>query len=113
MLYQDLVGYAAASFVGLSFLCSSVIWLRLLALISNALFIHYGMIEQLAPVVILHSLLLPVNLFYLVRIFRERKPFVLQKGELDVALDVSAVTNERRRFQKQHQHTKQRPIPFH
>ena len=70
MSWIDGVGYAAALAVLGSFCMSTIVSLRILAIISNVLFALYGVLAQLYPVFLLHSILLPVNVFKLVRIKR-------------------------------------------
>ena len=61
----DLLGYAAAGLVLATFSARSLITLRVLAIASNVLFIAYAAGAQLAPVLILHALLVPINLLRL------------------------------------------------
>ena len=70
MSWIDGVGYAAALAVLGSFCMSTIVSLRILAIISNVLFALYGVLAHLYPVFMLHSILLPVNVFKLVRIKR-------------------------------------------
>ena len=67
MSWIDGVGYAAALAVLGSFCMSTIVSLRILAIISNVLFALYGVLAQLYPVFLLHSILLPVNVFKLAR----------------------------------------------
>lgn len=64
----DLVGYLAAALVLATFCTRSMNKLRLIALASNFAFITYGYLANLAPVLILHSALLPVNAYRLVQL---------------------------------------------
>jgi hypothetical protein len=59
---SDLVGYAAASAVLASFLMRSMVPLRLVAILSNILFLSYGYLAQIHPVLFLHAALLPINI---------------------------------------------------
>lgn len=68
MSWVDGLGYAAALSVLLTFCMSTMIPLRLLAVASNVLFGSYGLIEGIYPVLVLHTVLLPVNLFRLAQI---------------------------------------------
>jgi hypothetical protein len=61
----DFVGWLAAGLTLLTFSMRSMIWLRLLALAANVCFIAYGMLGDLYPVVTLHLLLIPCNLYRL------------------------------------------------
>ena len=65
MSYIDIVGYAAALAVLGSFCMSTIVPLRILAVVSNVLFGLYGVLAHLYPVFFLHSILLPINLFKL------------------------------------------------
>lgn len=57
----DGVGYVAASLVFATFWMRSMAALRLMAITSNLAFIAYAALAGLAPVLILHALLLPMN----------------------------------------------------
>ena len=65
MSFVDIVGYAAALAVLGSFCMSTIVPLRILAVVSNVLFGLYGVLAGLYPVFFLHSILLPINLFKL------------------------------------------------
>src|ERR1700753_3193274 len=67
---NDLIGFAAALAVLASFCMSSIIQLRSVAILSNVLFIAYGALGHIHPVLLLHSALLPINLIKLHRIAR-------------------------------------------
>ncbi len=68
MSWVDMVGYAAALTVLGSFCMSTIVPLRVLAVLSNVLFGIYGVSAHLYPVFFLHSILLPINLFKLARV---------------------------------------------
>jgi hypothetical protein len=57
----DLLGYAAAGLVLATFSARAITTLRALAIASNLLFIAYAACAGLAPVLVLHALLLPLN----------------------------------------------------
>jgi len=57
----DLLGYAAAGLVLITFLAQSITTLRSLAIASNLMFIAYALVASLPPVLVLHALLLPLN----------------------------------------------------
>jgi CRP/FNR family cyclic AMP-dependent transcriptional regulator len=67
MWWVDIVGYAAALAVLGSFCMSTIVPLRILAVVSNVLFGVYGVLAHLYPVFVLHTVLLPINLFKLAR----------------------------------------------
>ena len=57
----DTVGYLAAGLVVMAFCMKDMMWLRVVALTSNVLFLVYGVGLGLVPVWLLHAILLPVN----------------------------------------------------
>lgn len=66
----DGLGILAGLFVVLAFYARTNWRLRILAVISNVLFIIYALLAGLAPVLILHAILLPLNLARLYQIER-------------------------------------------
>jgi hypothetical protein len=66
----EIIGYIAASLVFATFYVKNIMTLRLIAVSSNVAFIIYGLGGNLHPIFILHSLLLPLNLY---RIFELKK----------------------------------------
>ncbi len=66
----DMLGYAASATVLATFCMRTMIPLRVAALASNELFIAYGYADHLLPVLLLHSILLPVNVTRLVEFQR-------------------------------------------
>jgi CRP/FNR family cyclic AMP-dependent transcriptional regulator len=57
----DAIGYLAAALVLATFCMRDMRRLRWLAIASNLAFIAYAVLADLAPVLVLHLLLLPVN----------------------------------------------------
>jgi hypothetical protein len=57
----DAVGYVASVFVFAAFCMKDMIPLRLVAICSNVAFLTYGLGLGLAPVWLLHAILLPIN----------------------------------------------------
>ncbi len=70
MLEVDVLGYAASATVLATFCMSTMVPLRILALVSNVLFCSYGYFDHLYPVLILHIILFPINLVRLVQFQR-------------------------------------------
>jgi hypothetical protein len=68
MSWVDFLGFAAALSVLASFSMSTILALRTLALLSNVLFVLYGLCAHIYPVLMLHVILLPINLIKLSRI---------------------------------------------
>ncbi len=61
MSYIDLIGYLASALVLATFSMRGMRALRCMAIASNLAFIAYAALAGLAPVLVLHLLLLPVN----------------------------------------------------
>jgi hypothetical protein len=64
----DAIGFVAAGLVLATFSMRSMCALRWVALASNLIFIAYGYLGNLAPVFLLHALLLPVNVYRLTQL---------------------------------------------
>jgi hypothetical protein len=62
----DWLGYAASLAVLATFLMRTMRPLRLVAILSNILFVGYGYIDHIQPIFLLHLTLLPINLWRLV-----------------------------------------------
>jgi len=63
MTYPDLLGWAAAALMVGTFACRNARRMRSLAVATNLTFIGYGLAAALPPVLTLHLLLLPINLW--------------------------------------------------
>lgn len=61
--WVEFAGYAACALVFLSFYMKTLIWLRLIAIVSSVVFIIYAHAIDLMPVLLLHCALLPLNLY--------------------------------------------------
>jgi hypothetical protein len=62
----DALGYAASSAVLATFLMRTMLPLRLVAIVSNVLFVIYGYAANIEPVLFLHVVLLPINALRLI-----------------------------------------------
>jgi antibiotic biosynthesis monooxygenase (ABM) superfamily enzyme len=67
---HDLLGFLASGLVLTSFWMRSMLSLRLVALASNVAFINYGHVAHILPVMVLHAILLPINLWHVVPMLR-------------------------------------------
>jgi hypothetical protein len=67
MSWIDLLGFAAALSVLASFCMTTIVPLRSIAVLSNILFMSYGLFGHILPVFFLHIALLPINLIKLRR----------------------------------------------
>jgi len=61
-LSPDLLGYLAATLVFATFCMKTMPTLRIIAVVSNIVFLAYGVAADLMPVVVLHGALLPLNI---------------------------------------------------
>lgn len=65
---NDAVGYFACLLVLATFSMRSMKWLRMVAMTSNIAFIVYALTAKLWPILVLHSILLPMNLIRLLQL---------------------------------------------
>ena len=70
MTWIDVLGYAASASVLATFCMSTMVPLRIIAIGSNVLFIAFGALAHIYPVLVLHIVLLPVNTMRLIQILR-------------------------------------------
>jgi len=66
----EIFGYVASGLVLATFSMRTMIPLRILGMMSNVCFMIYGYLDGLHPVLILHAILLPLNVFRFVEIYR-------------------------------------------
>ncbi|HEX6723587.1 MAG TPA: hypothetical protein VF107_18605 [Burkholderiaceae bacterium] len=71
---SDLLGYSAAGLVLITFLAQQITTLRAIAIASNVMFIAYAVVAWLPPVLVLHALLLPINVWRLWQASRTPDP---------------------------------------
>lgn len=63
MTHTELLGWIAAALMMSTFACREARSMRPLAVATNLAFIGYGALADLAPVLTLHLVLLPINLW--------------------------------------------------
>lgn len=71
-MLSEMTGFFASALVLATFTMRDMRMLRIVAVFSNVGFIIYGALDWLPPVLILHLLLLPLNLFRLKEIHASR-----------------------------------------
>ena len=69
----ELIGYLASLLVLMTFCMSGMVALRALAIASNVAFIAYAALVGISPVLLLHALLLPMNIYRLLQTIVERR----------------------------------------
>ena len=70
---KEACGYVASSLVLCTFSVTSMQVLRCIGIASNIAFIGYAIMTSTTPILILHSLLLPMNIYRLVQIGQPRR----------------------------------------
>lgn len=70
MTWIDILGYVASASVLATFCMSTMVPLRIIAIGSNVLFIAFGALAHIYPVLVLHVVLLPVNITRLIQILQ-------------------------------------------
>jgi len=70
LTWIDVLGYLASASVLATFSMRTMISLRITALVSNVLFLVFGALAHVYPVMLLHLVLLPVNAASLLRLCR-------------------------------------------
>lgn len=65
MTFTDALGYAASFLVLLTFSMRTMVPLRVVGILSNIFFFAYGYYSGALPVLLLHAVLLPLNIFRL------------------------------------------------
>lgn len=76
MSHPDVLGWLAASLMVATFSCREARAMRPLAVATNLAFIGYGVAASLTPVLTLHLLLLPINLWRWAEVLRVKESFV-------------------------------------
>ena len=69
----ELIGYLASLLVLVTFCMSGMVALRAVAIASNVAFLGYAALAGISPVLVLHALLLPMNIYRLLEAVRERR----------------------------------------
>jgi len=86
--YVEWFGYAASTIVAVSLTMSSIVKLRWLNLAGSAFFAAYGFVIGAYPVAFLNLFIVIVNIWYLVRMYRERDDFrIMRLSEDDEYLE--------------------------
>ena len=65
----DTLGWVAAALMVATFCCRQARLLRPLAVATNVAFVGYGVMASLPPVLVLHLLLLPINLWRCIQVY--------------------------------------------
>ena len=74
MVYHEAIGYLASLLVLTTFCMRHMLALRVVAIASNLAFIGYAAAAGIHPVLLLHALLLPINVWRLWQCATSRTP---------------------------------------
>lgn len=96
MPYAEVFGYIAAGLVLATFSMRTMIPLRLLGIASNIAFITYAYIDGLWPVLLLHALLLPLNVYRMVEMLRLIRDLETAEGDSGIEALMPYMTAETR-----------------
>jgi hypothetical protein len=81
--FYELIGYLGSVLVAISLTMRSVSRLRIINLIGALIFVAYGFLIHAAPVVLLNSLIVGVNVFYLAQMWNQKDYFKLMEVHYD------------------------------
>lgn len=96
LTYPQLLGYLASAVVFATFCMTTMLPLRIVAVLGNLLFVAYGYFDAVFAVMALHLVLLPINLWKLRGILRlVRHAGTVEPERFDFAL-LASFTRERR-----------------
>lgn len=73
MRAAEFVGYLASALVFATFYMKTLTPMRVVAIASNIAFIGYGYLGEMLPILVLHSVLLPLNIWRLQRMWPKAK----------------------------------------
>ena len=77
----ELIGYLGSALVLVSMLMTSVVRLRIINLTGSVIFSVYALIIKSYPTALMNIALAGINIFYLIRIFKEQKIYDAVKTE--------------------------------
>lgn len=78
-LFYELIGYAGSLLVAISLMMRSVFRLRVINLIGALFFVIYGLLIHAVPIVLLNSLIVGVNVYYLAQMWNQKDYFKLME----------------------------------
>jgi len=73
MTLADFFGYLASGLILGTFSVRTMIPLRLLGISSSVAFLIYGFLASLTPILILHTILLPLNVYRFIEMYRQTR----------------------------------------
>lgn len=79
--WVEILGYIASFFIAFSLLMKNVVKLRVINLFGGILFLTYGIILGIVPVILLNIFNSFVNLYFLYQVFKEEEHFELVSAD--------------------------------
>ncbi len=79
MIFNDILGYLASSFVVISLLTSNIKYLRYLNMTGCILFVIYGILISAYPVAMMNAIAFLINLYHLVKLHIKQKQVNTEK----------------------------------
>ena len=76
-LIYELIGYTASLLVVLSLMTSAIVRLRVVNMIGAFTFSVYGILIESIPVALMNGIIVGVNIYYLIKIYRDKEYFHL------------------------------------
>ena len=70
---HEVIGYLASLLVLATFCMRDMVSLRLVAIASNVAFMAYGALAEIGPVLMLHCVLLPTNVWRLIQTVQDEQ----------------------------------------
>ena len=64
---SDIIGYIGTLLVVVSFLMKDIFLLRLINVMACVVFVIYGMLSSLTPVIITNLLIISINLYFIIK----------------------------------------------
>lgn len=80
------IGYIASLLVFISLLSSSILKLRIINMVGSAIFAVYGFMIHSVPTGLMNTLIVMVNIYYLVKLFRAKELFTVIQTNQDDSL---------------------------
>lgn len=69
----EVIGYAGTGFTVAAYSAKRIIPLRITAILSSLSFLLYGLLTATYPLALMEVILLPINIFRLVELLRDRR----------------------------------------
>jgi len=75
-LVFEMVGYTGSILVAISLMTQSLLRLRIINLVGALCFVAYGLLIRAAPVAVLNGLIVGIDVYYLLQMWRQKDDFI-------------------------------------